>query len=444
MARGGKRGRPRLNHHTTEGNEGRVESGANSQEQKLTRESNWEEIRQISNETVTSVHPNEQTQQTSTELQREVRRHNPSTYASLVDPEEGTALKFIPMNEVNGRQCAKIEKEDYWENAVLYGVMGSNPPFEVIDGFMDRIWKSMDIDKVIMSLNKLDSMLHIPIKADKFTKEKTALQYARMLIEMKINRHFPDQINFINDWDMVVRQEIKYEWQPVKCNHSQMVGHEEEVCRRKNSVRQERQEWKVINGGPTATNMLEETTPKMESINLEEGFFALKKRSDRQIGIPKEPNVSPIHTGQNTFQVLMEEEVHAMLSNLRGPLRKLNRDSFTNRMQLERVQSELHGNPRDEALIAQEKEVRIRYLEVLKSSMTLLKQQSKQQWINYGDQASRLFFAKMKQRKLNNYVYAITNGNGNRREGFDEVAKVMDQYYQGSLGKNESPRDEIN
>ena len=93
-----------------------------------------------------------------------------------------------------------------------------------------------------------------------------------------------------------------------------------------------------------------------------------------------------------------------MLNNLRGSLRKLNRDRFADihdqqrvaRMQLERVQSELHGNPRDEALLAQEKEARDRYLEILKSSLTLLKQQSKQQWITYADQASRLFFAKMK------------------------------------------------
>ena len=141
-----------------------------------------------------------------------------------------------------------------------------------------------------------------------------------------------------------------------------------------------------------------------------------------------------------------------MLNNLRGSLRKLNRDRFADihdqqrvaRMQLERVKSELHGNPRDEALLAQEKEARDRYLEILKSSITLLKQQSKQQWITHGDQASRLVLAKMKQRKLNNYVYATTDGNGNKREGFEEVAKVMDQYYQGLLGKKETQRSEIN
>jgi len=104
----------------------------------------------------------------------------------------------------------------------------------------------------------------------------------------------------------------------------------------------------------------------------------------------------------------------------------------------------LHSNPRDAVLLAQEKEGKIKYLEVLKSSLTLLKQQSKQQWINFGDKASRLFFSKVKQRKLPNYGYAIKDGNGNRRERFDEVAKVMAHYYYGLLRKNLTQREEIN
>ena len=28
--------------------------------------------------------------------------------------------------------------------------MGADPPFEVMDGFVHRIWKLMDIDKVLM------------------------------------------------------------------------------------------------------------------------------------------------------------------------------------------------------------------------------------------------------------------------------------------------------
>ena len=157
MARRGKWSRLRFNPQIAEGNEGRAGSEAYPHEQNPTIESNREEIRRGSNETVAPVHPNEQgTQQTGTKMQREVSHQNPSTYASLVDPEEGTALKYMPMEEVNGRRCAKIEEDDiqteikYWKNAVLFGVMGSNPPFDVIDGFVHRIWKSMDIDKVII------------------------------------------------------------------------------------------------------------------------------------------------------------------------------------------------------------------------------------------------------------------------------------------------------
>jgi len=172
---------------------------------------------------------------------------------------------------------------------VLCGVLGANPPFEVIDGYVHRIWKAMDINKVVMvrkgvffvrftnlfdkmtvvqrgvyffdkkpfivkawneglildtsslqslpiwvqfldldikywglkSLSKLGSMLGIPIKTDKYTKEKTALQFARLLVEMKLTGPFPMHIDFINDKDEVVRQEVRYGWQPVK---SKMLG----------------------------------------------------------------------------------------------------------------------------------------------------------------------------------------------------------------------------
>jgi len=35
-----------------------------------------------------------------------------STYASLVDPEEGTALKLVQLNDFHDQKCAKIEKMD--------------------------------------------------------------------------------------------------------------------------------------------------------------------------------------------------------------------------------------------------------------------------------------------------------------------------------------------
>ena len=41
----------------------------------------------------------------------------------------------------------------------------------------------------------------------------------------------------------------------------------------------------------------------------------------------------------------------------------------------------------------------------------------------------------MKQKKLSNYVYTIIDGEGNKREGFEEVAKVINHFYQGLLGE---------
>ena len=89
------------------------------------------------------------------------------------------------------------------------------------------------------SLSKLGSLLGIPIKTDRVTKEKSAVQYARLLIEMSIEAPFPDYIEFINDKEVVERQAVKCEWKPVKCQHCKMLGHDDMVCRKKKRVRQE-------------------------------------------------------------------------------------------------------------------------------------------------------------------------------------------------------------
>ncbi|KAJ8425063.1 hypothetical protein Cgig2_004287 [Carnegiea gigantea] len=72
---------------------------------------------------------------------REGAPANPSSEKEIVatreDQEEGAALKFVPLHEFNGQHCAKIERIDvaeeveYWSNAVICGVIGSNPPLDV-------------------------------------------------------------------------------------------------------------------------------------------------------------------------------------------------------------------------------------------------------------------------------------------------------------------------
>ncbi|KAJ8452493.1 hypothetical protein Cgig2_000082 [Carnegiea gigantea] len=135
MARGGKRGRPR------------VQTGPPASSDPST-------IGQSAVPISASI-----PQPESTPFQHRIngtgaRLTQPTTYASLVDPEEGTALEFFPVPEINGVKCAKAELEDieeevnYSQNAVICCVVGANAPITVIEGYVKRIWKDYAINKM--------------------------------------------------------------------------------------------------------------------------------------------------------------------------------------------------------------------------------------------------------------------------------------------------------
>ena len=59
-----------------------------------------------------------------------------SSYASVVDLDDGSALNFIPARTINGNKCAQLVQEDVeaeiecWNNAVLCAVLSVNPPLK--------------------------------------------------------------------------------------------------------------------------------------------------------------------------------------------------------------------------------------------------------------------------------------------------------------------------
>ncbi|KAJ8419310.1 LOW QUALITY PROTEIN: hypothetical protein Cgig2_009221 [Carnegiea gigantea] len=58
------------------------------------------------------------------------------------------------------------------------------------------------------SLSKIGSILGIPLKTDKYTKEKSMLRYARLLVEMQLEGQFLEYIEFANDKNVLIRQKV--------------------------------------------------------------------------------------------------------------------------------------------------------------------------------------------------------------------------------------------
>ncbi|KAJ8419448.1 hypothetical protein Cgig2_023654 [Carnegiea gigantea] len=64
-------------------------------------------------------------------------------------------------------------------------------------------------------------------------------------------------------------------------------------------------------------------------------------------------------------------------------------------------------------------------------------------WLNLGDDNTRLFFAKSKQRKMATFIYSLKDINGTMVEGFNNVGKVLLQYYEHLLGPQQIARTSI-
>ena len=101
-------------------------------------------------------------------------------------------------------------------------------------------------------------------------------------------------------------------------------------------------------------------------------------------------------------------QLSSLLRQLQRPLIKMNRDKFYDlhsqqdvaRRKLEAAQEEVQKHPTDKALLQVEQECRTKYTDILSSSLLLIKQQSKAFWLNQGDQCSKAFMAKMRQKRM--------------------------------------------
>jgi len=90
------------------------------------------------------------------------------------------------------------------------------------------------------------------------------------------------------------------------------------------------------------------------------------------------------------------------MAKLRTQLSKLNKDKFADlraqqgkaREDLTNIQMKLQVSPGDTSRIQAEKDLRYKYSDIVSSSLALMHQQCKIEWINYGDKSTWIFFCK--------------------------------------------------
>ncbi|KAJ8425851.1 hypothetical protein Cgig2_001537 [Carnegiea gigantea] len=165
----------------------------------------------------------------------------------------------------------------------------------------------------LVSLSKLGSMLGIPIKIDKYTKDKSFLKYARLLIESQLEDNFPEYIEFVNEHNVVVWQRVEYEWKPTKCDFCKMHGHTREDYRKKPQPRTKRR--------LVVRKESQELAPPQPHTD-EDGFITVRKKATATAtgskGLPTAASTvsTPV---LNTFEMLVAKEgTEVMHSRTKG------------------------------------------------------------------------------------------------------------------------------
>ncbi|XP_074277799.1 uncharacterized protein LOC141601417 [Silene latifolia] len=194
------------------------------------------------------------------------------------------------------------EEVEYWNNVVYCFVLGAKPPWEVLHGYIHRIWSKHGIDKVSFLPNrvflvrfkdikdkeavlmagyhmfdnkplivkpwtenidllkedvklgkcipKIAGLVGKFIKADNATEEKTRLGFARIMVELKVGQTLPNTVNFLDEHGHVHSINVEYEWKPTICSKCKNIGHEGNNCSKVSQKQQHKapvkKNWKPI------------------------------------------------------------------------------------------------------------------------------------------------------------------------------------------------------
>ncbi|XP_074290689.1 uncharacterized protein LOC141617395 [Silene latifolia] len=226
------------------------------------------------------------------------------------------------------------EEVEYWQQAVYGFIVGANPPWQILEGFLKRIWSKYNIDKISFLPNgvfiarfQTIEMQQAVLKSGHFlfdnkpmiikpwvpdieltkeevndaaTEQKTRLGFARVMVELQIDQKFPNSIKFLDEKQKVTEIEIEYEWKPTLCTKCKQLGHEKDKCRKdkketgkdkKANTRIIRKEWRPVNAtapqsikNPPAAKIQSNKPTEQEMI----------KTPETRPGVSREGTLTPI------------------------------------------------------------------------------------------------------------------------------------------------------
>ncbi|KAL2901408.1 hypothetical protein RDABS01_026490 [Bienertia sinuspersici] len=155
-------------------------------------------------------------------------------------------------------------------------------------------------------LHKLGDIIGTTLKVDNVTMNKDRLSYARILVEVELDKELPDYIRFQNEKGLPVQQNIEYEWRPTFCTVCKKYGHPSDKCHKQTKkqwqpkLAQDQQQLRV---GPSCTKTAD-TEQKAEEKGQKDSQGFLPAQRKRIKPADQATPVTPIH---NSFEALSSD-----------------------------------------------------------------------------------------------------------------------------------------
>uniref|UniRef100_A0A803PHP5 Reverse transcriptase domain-containing protein n=1 Tax=Cannabis sativa TaxID=3483 RepID=A0A803PHP5_CANSA len=331
------------------------------------------------------------------------------------------------------------EEISYWNSSLVCYIMGANPPLNVLDGFVRRLWKDK-IDKVgLLSYGIFLIRFHEAVDRDAilqggyifFNKQPVIMKAWDPNVDFKKEDEFPSTIYFENEHGVNVPIAVSFEWKPVLCKNCKGMGHETSNCRKKEKFQQQ---WVIKNDArkPVESTVSEQgKKDEFQTVTKVFGDFNDILFKEERIGDKAKIGNSTAFIDCRAEAVFLAEgafdHTPAVLNTYTDfPSGKKPFKYF-------RMWTSYPSY-----------NVEVKKIRDQKITGTNMYQKSRLHWLKDGDENSALFHSSIRERRQHNNILSIEDVNGFRHEEPENITKAFLDFYQELLGSKMVNRVTVN